>query len=70
MIEYYCRICDPFGQTVTDHSTNKHRADLADLADLDAIDEANTKARRNAAQRARYDAMRSVGMRRTPYGWE
>ena len=28
------------------------------------------KRQRNTAARARYSAMRSLGMKRTPYGWE
>jgi hypothetical protein len=36
-----------------------------------ALNEAlGRRARRNAASRGRSDALRSVGMTRTPYGWE
>jgi len=32
--------------------------------------EARRRERRNAGARARADVMRSLGMKRTPYGWE
>jgi hypothetical protein len=41
-----------------------------DVARTESIKLQARRNRRNATARGRADAMRSLGMRRTPYGWE
>jgi hypothetical protein len=62
---YGSATCDAIELT-TDDLTPAGKALATELADI-----ANAaKRRRNATARARNNAMKSLGMTRTPYGWE
>jgi hypothetical protein len=51
------------------NSIRKRIAELYALTDAEYAAERKRK-RRNSDARARYDAMRSLGLVKTPYGWE
>ena len=64
----HCPACGPMAETITGReylalqvSRKEHQAQLKAEA---------RRKRRNAASRGRYAAMKSLGMVKTPYGWE
>lgn len=74
-----CYECE-FTATFSDHNPSRSKCCNAPLISFEEFSQLQAqrlqrknelkRKQKNSAQRARYAAMRSVGMVKTPYGWE